>query len=175
MVAGVVAPALSDSMHAYFLAYALSIGAQGQVQWGLPTAPLSRRFDFSFAIDPELMRYYPPIPEPSISGSDPLELLFQANADKIADSTNIVAASQAAAWLAGGPLIEGVARRAASDPSVAFNLSQNLAALEQYGSPEFWADYRRRALDAVHIDSKQMLDYFTNPRRQVTFVLRPGD
>jgi hypothetical protein len=175
MVAGVLSPALSDSMHAYFLAYALSIGAQGNVQWGKPSAPLTRRFDFSFAIDPELMRYYPPIPIASISGSDPLDLLFQANSDKIADSTNLRAASEAAAWLAGGPLIEGVARRVATDPSVTFNLSQNLAALEQYGSPEFWADYRRRALGAGQIDPKQMFDYFANPRRQVTFVLKPGD
>jgi hypothetical protein len=121
------------------------------------------------------MRYYPPIPIPSISGSDPLDLLFQANSEKIADSTNLRAASEAAAWLAGGPLIEGVARRVATDPSVTFNLSQNLAALEQYGSPEFWADYRRRALDAGLIDPKQMFDYFANPRRQVTFVLKPGD
>ncbi len=173
-VVGIVAPPLTDSTHASFTMFAIAIASVSRTLWAKAESPLSHRFQFSLATDPELVRFYPPLTQEVPDPGEALLRMLLNGREKIVDTTTQKYAVERALWLAGGPLPADLAPRAASDPTVTNSLSTIHAALELYGDEPFWARYRARIVEAPFIDQRPLFEWFAEPHHQVAFTMKPG-
>ena len=169
----VLAPALTDTMHAYFTAFTISAAGSLSRTWSAPEPPLARRFDYSVAVDPELARFYPPV---TSEGRPDLTLtaVLGQNAEVIADSSAIRVAAESMQWLTGGNIPGDLLKRSRTDPTVIHTLATILAALESYGDEAFWSAYRGRLSRAHTLDMLPFLRWYADPKHLVLLVLRPG-
>lgn len=172
-IVGIIAPALTDSLHPYFTALAFSAVLNLNRLWGKPEPPLTARFQYSVASDPELVRLYPPLRAGTLKPEEALAHSFAQTGPTIIDSTELVKACNSGLWLLGGPLPDELRHRAQDDPTVVHTLATTMAALERYGDAGFWADYRRRFLESPRMDMRPVLAYFIEPSHQASFLFKP--
>lgn len=170
----IIAPALTDSLHAYFTAFTAAAVGPLRATWGKPEPPMTSRFQYSIATDPELVRFYPKITQ-DIGPDQSLTSALNSNADAILDSSAVAVAAGNMIWLTGGELPADLLLRARTDATVIHTLSTTLAALASYEDESFWMAYRERLLRAYRFDLGPFLSVYANPKRRVTLVLRPQD
>ena len=171
-VVGVISPALTDTMHAYFTAFTISVAGAGTDAWGKPDPPLTTRFQYSLTTDPELARFYPPVTD-SIGPERTLSGMLDHLGEKIVDSTSVRLAAESVIWQAGGPLPADLLKRSLGDPTVIHTLATTLAGLEAFGDAAFWAAYRERLGRAGALGLGPFFGWYENPRHRVSLVLRP--
>src|SRR5262249_1195311 len=73
---GIIAPAITDTLHASFYLNALAIGRYCQEQWGTPESPLTSRFRYPLFVDPQIAQFFPPI-RAEETDADQLGVTFQ--------------------------------------------------------------------------------------------------
>jgi hypothetical protein len=168
----VIAPALTDTMHAYFTAFSISAAGFASRTWGKPDPPLSARFQYSISTDPELIRFYPPV-SGAIDADRTLSALLDQSGEGIVDSSSVQVAGESMLWLTGGPLPADLFKRALGDPTVIHTLATTLAALEAFGDDEFWTEYRARLVRAASIDLGPYFGWYNDPGRRIVLTLHP--
>lgn len=170
----IIAPALTDTLHAYFTAFTVAASGPLRATWGKPEPPMTSRFQYSIATDPELVRFYPRITR-DIGPDQSLTAALDSDAEAILDSSAVAAAAGNMIWLTGGELPADLLLRARTDATVIHTLSTTLAALALYADESFWIEYRARLLRAHRFDLAPFLSAYANPKRRVTLVLRPQE
>ncbi len=176
-VLGLVAPALSDTLHPSFQMAILLLGGQAKQSWGPPEPPLTTRFQYSLLDDPDFVRFYPPAAAAQALDPRSIPEMLSWTIGELLDRP-IPAESYAGLrhnllWMMGGPmpaaLLEGVQR----DPAALNVLCTSLASQALWGNEVFWTEYRRR-FDA---DVSPKFGFWTNrlrePWRQVVLLLMP--
>jgi hypothetical protein len=173
-VLGIIAPSLADSMHPSFYAHALVIGSMLTSRWDPPAPPITTRFQYSVADEPEMARYYAPVTAskpPRVN--DEFGISLHELADALVDSTASVRLLNGVDWLLGGPVPREILKRMKDDPAALHALASNMAARELYGDEAFWATYRRRFHASVGYDIGRWVAYFSDPKHQVQLVFTP--
>ena len=171
---GVLAPALTDSLHPMFFAHAVLLGSYLSAAWSKPSPPLTSRFQYSVADDPEMVRYYPPI---TFSEPPRIDEEFQYSVVEFfrfpVDSAAYDRMALGVAWLLGGPVPRELLRRMKRDPSALSTLASSIAARERYADESFWLGYRTRLARRRGPDEAWWAGYFNDPSHQVQLVLTP--
>ncbi len=174
-VVGVIAPALTDSMHPYFAVFTVSTASLARRTWGKPDPPLTSRFQFSMSTDPELARFYPPVTQANLDAGRTFGALLAQSGDAIVDSASIHVAAANLMWLAGGAMPPDLFKRSLTDPAVIHTLSTTLAALDAFGDEMFWAAYRERLAHAKLLDLGPFVRWYEDPKHRIVLVLRPQE
>ena len=174
--AGVVAahaPALTDSLHPGFFVGMLVTGAALNKNWGPPQAPLAARFQYSLIDDPELIRFYPPLPSDT---SDPevvagaLYEQFMAIGGQIVSVQILNRVRQSVRWLVGGELPDELIARMRRDPGGLGSVANNAASRALWHGDAFWADYLGR-LDRLRMGHSNFYEWLTDPAHQTVVLL----
>ncbi len=148
-VLGVIAPAMSDTLHPSFYLALLLLGTQLGQSWGPPAPPLTTRFQYKILDDPDLARIYPPVPPSSSSPQDlsrALDRLGDVFHRLVTTPETMEALRRGVLWLLGGPLTPELFRRAQADATLLPTLATNAAVRELWGGEAYWSQYRRRFL-----------------------------
>jgi hypothetical protein len=146
-VIGLIAPALSDSLHPAFYLAALIAGAYMRDAYGAPTAPLTTRFQYSLLDEPDLVRFYPAIAADTTTAAG-VSTDFGDKLDRFSDTaverTIIDQVRFSVTWMLGGLLSPPLARRAQEEPSVLTALTGSMATRAMWRGDAFWDQYRDR-------------------------------
>jgi hypothetical protein len=171
---GIVAPALTDSMHADFYLHTLWFASLLNDAWGKAQAPLTSRFQFPLLDDPTMVRFYPPIePVDSVRTSEEFDLSMREILPPQEPDDSFDQLRDRVSWLFGGPMEIRMAVRARTDPSVLYNLSSAAAARAMWGDEVFWSQYRARLGASSNGHVNQWRGYFLRASNQVSLAFRP--
>lgn len=174
-VVGIIAPALTDTLHAEFYLHALVFAAMGGESWGQPKPPLTSLFQYPVLDDPGLVRYYAPIIiADSIRVAEEFNLTMRQVPMLDPESDALDRFRAGILWLFGGPLGETMAARARTESSVVFNISAAQAARELWADEKFWDGYRERLQQATSQSSDRWRGYFVTTRNQVRLGFKPA-
>jgi hypothetical protein len=178
-VVGILAPALTDSLHPYFYFATLLLGAQAKETWGQPGGALGTRFQYALLDDPALVRFYPPPPRGDAARPEALSAALGGLVDKLRDLTIPrdlrEAFHRGVDWLIGGPMSSTLAEDVRGDPAALALLSDAMASQALWGDEAFWTDYRRRFSDAVLRDPLLWGPWMKDPAHQVRLFLVPSN
>ncbi|MEQ1834740.1 MAG: insulinase family protein [Candidatus Eisenbacteria bacterium] len=175
--AGVVAsaaPALRDSLHPGFFLGLLVTGAALNTNWGAPTGGLAARFQYSLLDDPELVRFYPPIPPAT---TDPevltgaLDEQFAVIGGQIVSTMILGRVRNSVRWLVGGELPADLMGRVRRDPSGLGTLASGAATRALWHGDAFWADYLQR-LDRLNLGHSNFYEWLADPGHQSVLLLQ---
>jgi hypothetical protein len=173
---GIIAPALSDSLHPSFYLHMLELGSLTRQVWSPPPAPMSTTFEYSMIDNPDLAIFYPPVFGESGSGSltEGLQItMADLPLDRI-DQGTVDQVTGAIGWLLGGPLSADLLRRMRSESAPLYTLSSSTAVRELRGGEAFWSQYRTRFAAAQLPGLEYWIPYFGNPSNQVQVKLTPA-
>ena len=176
-VVGLVAPALSDSLHPSFYMAVLVLGGQAKMDWGPPARPLVTRFQYSLLDDPGFARLYPPIdpkqpPDPRSFAATLKETVEDLLAGAIQRET-YDDLRYSLLWMMGGPMPSTLLDGVRQDPAALNVLCTSLASQALWGNETFWAEYRRRFDPRVSPAFDFWADWLQDPGHQVTLLLVP--
>lgn len=176
-VLGLVAPALTDSLHPSFFMATLLLGGQLKEDWGPPAPPLRTRFQYSLLDDPGFVRFYPAsTPE---QASDPGSLSTAVNGiidellGAIIQRETYDGFRYNMLWMMGGPMTRTLAESVRQDPAALNVLCTSLASQALWGNDQFWSDYRRRFDFSVSPAFSFWADYLKDPRHHARLILAP--
>ena len=176
-VLGLMAPALSDSLHPSFYMALLVLGGQARESWGQPSRPLVTRFQYSLLDDPGFARFYPPTdPQRPADPRGPAATLNQLVEDLLAGAIprevydglrhNLL-------WMMGGPMTQELLDGMQQDPAALNVLCNSLASQTLWGNEVFWAGYRRRFGTSGSRGFDSWANWLRDPRYQATLLLGP--
>jgi len=173
-VIGVIAPALTDSLHPSLFLHSILIGSVFSARWPR-TKTLPSRFQYSIIDDPDLIRIYPIVTasdyEIGIMRESYLEAMLAMTQLQIRPE-EFYSLQGGVRWLIGGPLSKDLRQRMATDRGLLMTLATSAATRELWGGEAFWRDYRRR-YDAIERPSlSQWADYFTAPANMIQLMYR---
>ena len=176
-VLGIFGPALSDSSYPAFFLASLIIGAQANVQWGQPLAPLTSRFQYSAVEDPDLVRLYPPL---TLEDRTPQSVAtsFESTIgrqDNLVVSDDIIAQLRfGIGWLIGGPFNDAALNHIRTESYPLILLSVGIAERELRGGEAFWSGFRQRVERAGVPDLVYWLGYMGDPKLQARLIYVPA-
>jgi len=174
-VVAVEAPALTDSLHPLFFMSLLLIGQHCQQEWPVQP-PVRSRFRYSILDEPDLVRFYPPVPADSMNPRTLATQLESSLVDLISMIIEPVmydALRDNVLWLLGGPMPGRVLRTVRTDGAGLNLLCGSMAARELTGGEAFWADYRRRFVAPTSRQLGQWAIYMTHRQRQSCLLFTP--
>ena len=176
-VLGLMAPALSDTLHPSFFMALLMLGGRARLVWDDPAAPLTTRFQYSLLDDPTFARLYPSVdpqrpPDPRSPVATLNEFIDGMLTGTIQRETydgfryNLL-------WMMGGPMPQSLLDGVRRDPAALNVLCTSLASQALWGNEAFWAEYRRRFDVAVSPEFGFWKRWLQDPAHQATLVLAP--
>ena len=174
---GIIAPALTDSLHPSFYLNMLILGSAITTLWGSPSAPLGSRFQFSILDDPDLARFYPSLSDStsdSLAVARELHQVFKDVPRLTLDQEAYDRIRRGVGWLLGGPLSPELIQRAKNDPALIYNLSSSMATREMWGGQAFWSAYRRHFEEDPDPGWQAWERYVLSRRNQVLLLLTPA-
>jgi len=175
---GVVAaagPALTDSLHPGFYLGMLITGPALAHSWGAPKEPLRSRFQYSILDEPELVRFYPPVPP---EDREPAHLAGTLNSGLDAIAAQSVTGPmldrmrRTVRWLLGAELPADVSARLKKEAGGLGTISTGLATRALWMGDEFWGDYLAR-FDGALIGHMYFYSNLSSAERQTTLLLTP--
>jgi len=176
--AGVVAaegPALADTLHPAFYLGVLVTGAAAISAWGPPQPPLVSRFQYSLYDEPELVRFYPPVPadtrEPSAVSAEVTNVLSDVGGQMVTGDV-LAGVRRSVRWLLGGELPPEVSSRLATDTGGLATLSNGYATRALWLGDAFWATYLKR-FDRCKIGHSYFHSWLEDPVHQTALLLTP--
>ena len=177
--AGVIAaeaPALADTLHPAFYLGMLITGPGLMDKWGAPKPPLVSRFQYSVLDEPELVRFYPPVPAdasgPSVLASKLSDQLVVLGGTLV-PSEVLSGVERSLRWVFGGELPAEVLRRVQSDPGGLGTISSGLATRALWRGDAFWKDYLRR-FDTLKVGHSYYYAWLNDAKHQTTLLLTPA-
>jgi hypothetical protein len=176
-VLGIQAPALTDSTHPAFYVAAVILGTQSLSTWGQPRPPLTSRFQYSVLEDPDLIRFYPPVPATARTGQDVADSFngtLGSMDNLIVDDDSADLFREGLDWLVGGPLPERLLGHMRTESWSLILLSTSIVERELRGGDTFWDEYRHRLSKTAAPDIGYWLSWMRDPKKQAALLLIPG-
>jgi hypothetical protein len=177
-VVGVIAPALSDSLHPSFYVNALLMGSHFTQIWQARGTPGERStHHYALFDEPDLMRVFPPVDS---SVTETAEVAKRMNQALNALQTLIVTTESydelrtGALWLLGGPMRPTIRDRARREPMLLHSLARSMASRGLWGGEVFWSEYRHRFASLPPGGLGMWMEYFKDPQHQVVLLALPG-
>ncbi|HTM57576.1 MAG TPA: insulinase family protein, partial [Candidatus Udaeobacter sp.] len=177
-VLGVFAPAMTDSSYPAFYLASLIIGAQANVQWGDPVAPLTSRFQYSAVEDPDLVRFYPPLTLQDRTAKSVGESFGTSigREDNLVVSDDIIAQLRfGVGWLIGGPINDQALNHIRTQSYPLILCSVGIAERELRGGEAFWGPFRARVERVGAPDLIYWLSYMRDPKLQAKLIYLPAE
>jgi hypothetical protein len=177
MAIGLVAPAIEDSLHAYFYASVLAYGVLAPNEWGPPEDPIGSRFRFALLEDPDLALFFPPVPTEGDVMMQALEsyaiglrtlagtTLPEGTTERLVNGTD---------WLLGGPVPSDLLPKLRGSGSGLITLASAAATRELWGGDAFWSRYRQRLRLALSMHHASALDLVLSAERRVEVLFTPA-
>jgi predicted Zn-dependent peptidase len=174
---GVMAPALTDSIHPGFFLSMLVFGQAAKNRWPQGGGPNGSRFHYSVLDDPQMARFFPQVFVPEDNPEDAARQLkamvlevLQFSVVRLEFYQGMVAGLQ---WLFGGPLPRPLLDTVRRDPAALNQLAFSVAGRAVWGDDAFWAEYRRRLDPTVTSGADDWLEWVTDAAHQSRVVLTP--
>lgn len=145
--AGLLAPALTDTLHPSFYLMALVLGSQANGMWNDPAFAEQSRFRYSLLDDPDVVRFYPPSTSEVFSPQQMSILmgsLVTGYSKMSVEMAQVMRIHDAVVWLLGGPMVKPLAERVRTDHALLYRVCSADATRELWGGEAFWSEYRRR-------------------------------
>ena len=175
-VVGVIAPALSDTLHPSFYINSLLIGRYCEQRWGAAPPPLPGRFRYPIFADAQFVQLFPPVAsgetdadQVGIAVQDMIETL----AVTVLDPTMMTEIRRNQQWVLGGLTTPEFRARIREQSGTLHTLASSMAVRALWGSEDFWAEYRRRFLDLKTPSGDMWASYFQSPDKLVRLLLTP--
>ncbi len=174
---GIIAPAITDTLHANFYLNALMIGKYCEESWGPARPPLQFRFRYPVFADPQLVQFFPPV-DPGETDADQLGVTFQDAIENLAvtvvskESFDELRVNHQ--WIFGGPLTPSLLQRMRRHSGTLHTLASTLAVRAMWGSDEFWARYLKRFMDPHWAGGEKWTEYFQAPDHIVRLLIAPA-
>ena len=176
-VLGLMAPALSDTLHPSFCMALLVLGGQAKTSWGPPARPLVTRFQYSLLDDPGFACFYPPAdPRQPTDPRRPAAILNQLVEDLLAGAIQrelYDGLRHNLLWMMGGPMPKTLIDGIRQDPAALNVLCNSLASQTLWGNEVFWAGYRRRFGTSASPAFDFWANWLRDPGHQTTLLLLP--
>src|SRR5215471_18612333 len=169
-IVGVIAPAITDSLHPSFYFNSLLIGHYCEEDWGAVSPPLPGRFRYPIFADPQLAQFFPPL-APGETDADQLGIALQDAVEKLANSMvdpdipKDIRVNHA--WILGGPLTPSLRARMASHPGTLHTLASTMAVRALWGNEAFWDRYLARFMDPKGPGGDLWAEHFQSPDKIV--------
>ena len=175
-VVGLIAPAITDSLHPSFYLNLLLLGSHVTSLWNRPGNRPAPRFQYSIFDDPELARFYPPVGKNETSPGALGTAL--ANALDVLQSMTVSRDTydelrDNVAWLLGGPMSRAVRGRVLTDSGALNLISTSVASRGLWGGEEFWSGYLARIQSLAPGGINRWAPYFVTPENQVRLLFTP--
>jgi hypothetical protein len=174
-VVAVHAPALTDSLHPLFFMSLLLMGQDCQQEWPVQP-PVRSRFRYAILDEPDLVRFYPPVPRDSTSPRV-LAATFEGTITELANKIIYPEVYEPlrdnVLWLLGGPMPPRVLRNVRTDGAALNVLCGSMAARELTGGETFWAEYRRRFVAPNARQFMRSVLYVTGQKQQSCLLFTP--
>jgi hypothetical protein len=172
----VMSPPLADSLHPGFYLSMLVTGPALVGNWGPATLPLTSRFQYSILDEPELVRFYPPVPadasDPDLAVGALYEQLHMVSGQNVPAGI-LVRVKRSVRWLLGSELPSDLVRRLRTDAGGLGTLSNGAATRALWKGDEFWARYLAR-FDETKLGHNYFYGWITQPEQQSVLLLTPG-
>jgi len=176
-IAGVISPALEDSLHPDFYFNALIIGRYCEQQWGKAPQPLPSRFRYPIMADPQLVEFFPPVGADE-TDADQLGVILQdaveALSVSIVDPAILEELRINHVWILGGPMTPSLLARMREHTGTLHTLASTLAVRALWGSDDFWARYRARFMNPHGTRGERWGSYFQAPDHIVRLLMVPS-
>jgi hypothetical protein len=174
---GIIAPAITDSLHADFYLNSLVLGRFCEDIWGPAPPPLTVRFRYAVFADPQLAQFFPPV-APDAVDPDQLGVAFQDLIKKLAVSVVSKESFDETRlnyqWVLGGELTPSFLQRVRQHSGTLHTLASTLAVRALWGSEEFWVRYLARFNNPDATDGTRLGDYFRSPDNFVQLLIMPA-
>jgi len=176
-VLGLMAPALSDTLHPSFHLALLVLGGKAKQSWDPPARPLTTRFRYSLLEDPGFARLYPPAVPPQAPDPKSTAALLEWTVEELLDKgiprETYDGLRHNLLWMMGGPMPKGLLDGVRRDPAALNFFCASLASQALWGNEVFWAEYRRRFDAGVSPEFGFWADWLRDPGHQATLLLLP--
>ncbi|MBI1796447.1 MAG: insulinase family protein [Candidatus Eisenbacteria bacterium] len=176
-VAGVIAPAITDSLSPDFYMNCLLIGHYCEDRWGPAQPPIVTRFKYSIFADPQLAQFFPPVrtdendaDQLGVGLQDGIEIL----ATTIIEPRTYHEIRVNHQWVLGGPLSPGLVQRCREHPGTLFTIANTLAVRALWGDAAFWKRYLDRFMSPSITGGGTWTAYFQSPDNIVRMLLVPA-
>ena len=174
---GIIAPAITDSLHPNFYLHALLIGHFCEGLWGPAQAPLSLRFRYPILGDAQLVQFFPTV-VPGETDANQMGVAMREAVERLAVSTvgretldDLRLNNQ---WIFGGALTPAFRRRMRQHSGTLHTLASTLAVRALWGSDDFWARYLARFVNPDLTGGERWTEYFQSPDHMVRLLLTPA-
>ena len=176
-VLGLMAPALSDTLHPSFHLALLVLGGKAKQAWDTPAHPLTTRFQYSLLDDPDFARFYPPALPPQAPDLQNTAAVLPLTVDELLSEAipreTYGALRYNLLWMMGGPMPRALLEAVRRDPAALNFLCASLASQTLWGNEVFWAEYRRRFDASVSPEFGFWADWLRDPGHQAALLLLP--
>jgi hypothetical protein len=177
-VVGIIAPALSDTLHPYFYFGLTMLASQFDQQWRKKGDPPGREF-FHYAPfdEPDLARLFPPLESKDATPAGLTRVLNNAvdSVDRLLFSDeSYEQVRRLLLGSLGGPLDEVSRTRSRVDRPMLYVMARSMAARELLGGERFWARYRRTIERMPAGGISRWVDYIAERTHQVRVVVAPA-
>lgn len=176
-VAGVIAPAITDSLSPDFYFNAILMGKFCEDQWGPGRDGVNVRFKYSIFADPQIVSFFPPI-LPGETDPDAAGIALQDALEKLGGT--IVQPSSYRElrlnhqWIFGGAMSPSLTQRCREHPGTLFTLANTMGVRALWGDEAFWVRYRARFMSETMTGGGTWLGYFEHPNNIVRLLLVPA-
>ncbi|HKQ58526.1 MAG TPA: insulinase family protein [Candidatus Eisenbacteria bacterium] len=174
---GIIAPALSDTLHPTFYLTSLLLGRYCDKAWGKAPDPLPARFRYPLFADPQIVQYFPPV-FPGDIDPDKLGYRFLDAIDGLAGSIVEPITFEELrvnhAWLLGGQLTPPFRERIRQHPGTLHTLASSMAVRALWGDQAFWDLYLKRFMDSPLTEGERFLQYFRAMNQHIRLILLPA-
>jgi hypothetical protein len=174
---GIIAPAITDSLHPNFYLNALLIGQFCDGLWGAAGPPLSVRFRYPVLADAQLAQFFPPV-APGETDADQMGVAMHDAIEQLAVTTipqqTFDKLRLDNEWIFGGALTPPFRRLIRQHSGTLHTLASTLAVRALWGSDEFWARYLERFRDPHLTGGDRWTEYFESSDNIVRLLLTPA-
>ena len=176
-VLGLMAPALSDTLHPSFHMALLVLGGKAKQAWDPPARPLTTRFQYSLLDDPGFARLYPPAIPPQAPDLQNTAAILSWTVEELLSGVipreTYDGLRHNLLWMMGGPMPRALLDGVRQDPAALNFLCTSLASQALWGDEAFWAEYRRRFDASVSPKFGFWADWLRDPGHQATLLILP--
>ena len=175
VVIGVIAPALSDSLHPAFYLGALLTGAYMRDTYGPPTPPIRSRFQYSLLDEPDLVRFYPALMTDTTTtagASSDFSTKLDLFAGSAVDKPMLDQVRYNVLWLIGGLIGPEMRKRMRADVAPLATLTSSMATRASWRGDEFWDRYQSRFLHST-LGHNVFMDWMAEPSHQAVLEFTP--